>query len=182
MSGEAVEVLIYSVLTYLTLTPPSTTVIAKAQYALKITFIFVAVLFIDAVQRMVKVTAEGETMRDNTGMRDARTESNFHARKFYAQRNTYLTGFTLFLSLILSRTYSLITELISTQEELVSAKKGQAPGASATASAGGSAEAEKLRVQLDNLKKQSDQQQKEYNRLADELAAAKGQKPSTRSD
>lgn len=155
--------------------------VAKFQYALKITFIFVAVLFIEAVQRMVKVTSEGETMRDNQGMRDARTESNFHARKFYAQRNTYLTGFTLFLSLILSRTYSLITELISTQEELVAAKKGGGSSA-VTSSSAGSAEAEKLRVQLDNLKKQSDQQQKEYNRLADELAAAKGQKPSTRSD
>ncbi|CAO1634380.1 unnamed protein product [Sympodiomycopsis kandeliae] len=156
--------------------------VAKFQYALKITFIFVAVLFIDAIQRMVKVTSEGETMRDNQGMRDARTESNFHARKFYAQRNTYLTGFTLFLSLILSRTYSLITELISTQEELVSAKKGSAPTTGATSSASGSAEAEKLRVQLDNLKKQTEQQQKEYNRLADELAAAKGQKASNRSD
>lgn len=72
---------------------------AKVQYALKITFIFVGVLFVDAVQRMFKVTQEGETMRDNQGMRDARTESNFHARKFYAQRNTYLTGMTLFLSL-----------------------------------------------------------------------------------
>lgn len=48
---------------------------------------------------MWKVTLEGDTMRESQGMRDSRTESNFHARKFYAQRNTYLTGFTLFLSL-----------------------------------------------------------------------------------
>lgn len=75
------------------------TVVAKAQYALKIMFIFVAVLFVDAVQRMWKVTTDGETMRDQAGMRDSRTESSFHAKKFYAQRNTYLTGFTLFLSL-----------------------------------------------------------------------------------
>lgn len=74
-------------------------VVAKIQYGLKITFIFVGVLFIDAVQRMWKVTLEGDTMRESQGMRDSRTESNFHARKFYAQRNTYLTGFTLFLSL-----------------------------------------------------------------------------------
>jgi hypothetical protein len=37
-------------------------------------------------------------------------------------------------------------------------------------------------VQLDNLKKQTAQQQTEYNRLADELAAAKGQPQSSRSD
>ncbi len=83
-----------------------------------------AVLFVDAVQRMVKVMSEGETARDNRGVQDVRTETNYAARKFYSQRNMYLTGFTLFLSLILSRTYSLILDLINTQEELVALKKG----------------------------------------------------------
>ncbi|PWN21008.1 B-cell receptor-associated 31-like protein [Microstroma glucosiphilum] len=156
--------------------------VAKAQYALKIMFIFVAVLFVDAVQRMWKVTTDGETMRDQAGMRDSRTESSFHAKKFYAQRNTYLTGFTLFLSLILSRTYSLITELITTQEELVAAKGGSSSASSVSKGGASSSEAEKLKVQLDNLKKQTAQQQTEYNRLADELAAAKGQSQSSRSD
>lgn len=80
-------------------TPHFLAVVAKLQYALKITFIFVAVLFLDAVQRMVKTVQEGEAAKENQGMRDTRTESNWHAKKFYAQRNTYLTGFTLFLSL-----------------------------------------------------------------------------------
>ena len=52
-------------------------IVAKVQYALKITFIFVAVLFVDSIQRMYKVTTEGETMRENQGMRDTRTESSF---------------------------------------------------------------------------------------------------------
>lgn len=60
---------------------------------------FVAILFVDAVQRMVKVMSEGETARDNRGVQDVRTETNYAARKFYSQRNMYLTGFTLFLSL-----------------------------------------------------------------------------------
>jgi hypothetical protein len=30
------------------------------------------------------------------------------ARKFYSQRNMYLCGFTLFLSLILNRTYMMV--------------------------------------------------------------------------
>jgi hypothetical protein len=48
---------------------------------------------------MIKVMNEGETAKDNVGVQDIRTETNYAARKFYSQRNMYLTGFTLFLSL-----------------------------------------------------------------------------------
>jgi len=40
-----------------------------------------------------------------------------------AQRNTYLTGFCLFLSLVLTRTFYIILELIRTQEEYAKLKK-----------------------------------------------------------
>ncbi|ETS60889.1 endoplasmic reticulum protein [Moesziomyces aphidis] len=150
-------------------------VVAKIQYGLKITFIFVAILFVDAVQRMVKVMSEGETARDNRGVQDVRTETNYAARKFYSQRNMYLTGFTLFLSLILSRTYSLILDLINTQEELVALKKG-------SKTTGTGADIEKKYLQeIDTLKKQTKQQQQEYNRLSDELAKATGN-VSTKKD
>jgi len=59
----------------------------------------VAILFIDALQRMIKVMSEGETAKDQRGIQDVRAETNYAARKFYSQRNMYLTGFTLFLSL-----------------------------------------------------------------------------------
>ncbi|KIS69880.1 uncharacterized protein UMAG_02396 [Mycosarcoma maydis] len=150
-------------------------VVAKIQYGLKITFIFVAVLFVDAVQRMVKVMSEGETARDNRGVQDVRTETNYAARKFYSQRNMYLTGFTLFLSLILSRSYSLILDLINTQEELVALKKG-----AKTSSSGADIE-KKYLTEIDTLKKQAKQQQEEYNRLSDELAKATGN-TSTKKD
>lgn len=48
---------------------------------------------------MYKVMSEGETAKDRQGVQDVRTETNYAARKFYSQRNMYLTGFTLFLSL-----------------------------------------------------------------------------------
>ncbi|PWZ01496.1 hypothetical protein BCV70DRAFT_198929 [Testicularia cyperi] len=150
-------------------------VVAKIQYGLKITFIFVAVLFVDAVQRMVKVMSEGETARDTRGVQDVRTETNYAARKFYSQRNMYLTGFTLFLSLILSRTYSLILDLINTQEELVALKKG-----AKTAGTGADIE-KKYQQEIETLKKQTKQQQQEYNRLSDELAKATGN-TSTKKD
>lgn len=39
-----------------------------------------------------------------------------------AQRNTYLTGFCLFLSLVLTRTFYIILDLIHTQEEYAKLK------------------------------------------------------------
>lgn len=52
----------------------------------------------------------------------------YHSRKFYAQRNMYLTGGTLGLALLLARAFSIALELIETTEELGSLKKGAAAG------------------------------------------------------
>ena len=46
-----------------------------------------AVLFVDAVQRMIKVAQEGQTAKQEKGVQDVRVETNHSARKFYAQRN-----------------------------------------------------------------------------------------------
>ena len=40
-----------------------------------------------------------------------------------AQRNTYLTGFCLFLSLVLTRTFQILLDLIHTQEEYAKLKQ-----------------------------------------------------------
>lgn len=40
-----------------------------------------------------------------------------------AQRNMYLTGFCLFLSLVLTRTFSIVLDLIQTQEDYAKLKK-----------------------------------------------------------
>jgi uncharacterized membrane protein len=42
---------------------------------------------------------------------------------YSAQRNTYLTGFCLFLSVVLTRTFYIILDLIHTQEEYAKLKK-----------------------------------------------------------
>ncbi len=39
-----------------------------------------------------------------------------------AQRNTYLTGFCLFLSLVLTRTFYILLDLVHTQEEYAKLK------------------------------------------------------------
>ena len=40
-----------------------------------------------------------------------------------AQRNTYLTGFALFLSLVLTRTFYILLELVHAQDEYAKLKK-----------------------------------------------------------
>ncbi|CED85299.1 B-cell receptor-associated protein and related proteins [Phaffia rhodozyma] len=111
------------ILTFLNVNP----IVAKIQYALKIAFIFVTLLFIDAVQRLVRVASKDQANQAG-GTTDLRSEEAIHSRKFYAQRNMYLTGGTLGLALLLARAFSIALELIDTTEELGRLKKGAAAG------------------------------------------------------
>ncbi|KAI8446725.1 endoplasmic reticulum protein, partial [Phakopsora pachyrhizi] len=98
--------------------------VAKIQYGLKILFIFVAVLFVDSLQRMNKIHNEGLAAREQGGGvgRDLRSETDWRSRKFL-RGDMYMRGFTLFLSLILARTFGLILDLIKAQEDLAALKK-----------------------------------------------------------
>ena len=99
------------------------------------------------------------------------------ARKFYSQRNMYLCGFTLFLSLILNRTYIMILDVLRLEEKVKRyegdpAAKGK--DSDRLANAGGAGEIGKLRKELEakdrdlqNLKKQSEGLNKEYGNLSD---------------
>ncbi|KAJ7042881.1 B-cell receptor-associated protein 31-like-domain-containing protein [Mycena alexandri] len=159
-------------------------IIAKLAYGLKISFIFVAILFADALQRMFRVTAESELAKQNgmahTG--NAQAENSFAARKFYSQRNTYLTGFTLFLSLVLTRTFYLILDLIHTQEEYAKLKETTTgkPGAKSSNPdevaelKAKIAELSKKDRDFETLKKQAAQQAAEFDRLATKYNEATG--------
>lgn len=102
------------------------------------------------------------------------------ARKFYSQRNMYLCGFTLFLSLILNRTYVMILDVLRLEEE-VKTLKGQPGGAkfgSSLQKAGQPGEIGKLKEELaakdrdmENLKKQVANMSQEYNRMGDQVSA-----------
>ncbi|KAG0706177.1 B-cell receptor-associated protein 31-like-domain-containing protein [Suillus ampliporus] len=164
-------------------------IVAKVAYALKISFIFVGILFLDALQRMYRVTAESDVAKTGgQAMHDVRTESNFAARKFYAQRNTYLTGFCLFLSLVLTRTFSIILDLLHTQEEYAKLKKVVGAGAKGDQTK----QIEELKKKLaaseakdrdfETLKKQAAQQAAEFDRLASKYNEATGAVSNKKSD
>ncbi|POY73026.1 hypothetical protein BMF94_3864 [Rhodotorula taiwanensis] len=109
-------------------------IIAQIQYGLKITFIFIALLFVDAVNQMLKIHREKEINAAAGGagtIPDMRTQSEYRSRKFLSERNFYLHGSCLVFSLILSRTYSLVLDLIRAQEELaiIKAQAGNAEAA-----------------------------------------------------
>ena len=111
------------------------------------------------------------------------------ARKFYSQRNMYLCGFTLFLSLILNRTYVMILETLRLEEQVKRYQgdpKAKGKESEKLAQAGEAGEIGRLKEELkkrDNdisaLKKQSEGLSREYNRLGDQQTVADG---STKKD
>ncbi|KAF2170179.1 hypothetical protein M409DRAFT_36013 [Zasmidium cellare ATCC 36951] len=156
--------------------------VAKLQYGLKITFIFILILFVDSVNRVYRVQVELAQAKYQGGAAGERME--VQARKFYSQRNMYLCGFTLFLSLILNRTYVMIVDTLRLELE-VKQLKGEAPKSDKTSSglgeAGGLGEIGRLKKELaqrdrdiETLKKQSKGLSDEYNRLGDQVSTADG--------
>ncbi|EXJ66349.1 uncharacterized protein A1O5_10501 [Cladophialophora psammophila CBS 110553] len=98
-------------------------IVAKIQYGMKITFIFILILFLDSVNRVYRVQVEMAAFsKDTSGAGRAAAMGSermeVQARKFYSQRNMYLTGFTLFLSLILNRTYGMILDVLRLEEKV----------------------------------------------------------------
>lgn len=98
------------------------------------------------------------------------------ARKFYSQRNMYLTGFTLFLSLILNRTYMMILDVLRLEEKVkqyegdssAGGKEGKKLSATGRADEIGQLkrELEKKDKQLQAMESQAKGLQKEYDSLS----------------
>lgn len=103
------------------------------------------------------------------------------ARKFYSQRNMYLCGFTLFLSLILNRTYTMILEVLRLEDKvkiLEGDKKAGGKDSARLAEAGNAGEIGRLKKELDakdrdieTLKKQCEGLTREYHSLGDKVAS-----------
>lgn len=159
-------------------------IVAKLQYGMKITFIFILILFVDSVNRVYRVQVElssfgGNPQQGGQASLGGIERMEVQARKFYSQRNMYLCGFTLFLSLILNRTYVMILDVLRLEEELKTYKgeTGTKKGSSLKDVQGGAGEVGKLKNELaakdrdmENLKKQVENMQKEYNRMGDQVS------------
>lgn len=106
------------------------------------------------------------------------------ARKFYSQRNMYLCGFTIFLSLILNRTYTMILDTLRLEEKVKRYEGNSSTKSKESAkleNAGGAGEISKLKNQLaqkdrdiETLKKQTEGLQREYNNMGDRVSGSDG--------
>jgi len=159
--------------------------VAKLQYGMKITFIFILILFIDSVNRVYRVQVELAAASESSNQGGATVlgheRMEVQARKFYSQRNMYLCGFTLFLSLILNRTYIMILEVLRLEEKVkkyeddpkASGKESEKLGNVESAGEIGRLKKElaKKDRDLQTLKKQSEGLNREYSDLSDKYSA-----------
>ncbi|KAI1485711.1 B-cell receptor-associated protein 31-like-domain-containing protein [Biscogniauxia mediterranea] len=153
--------------------------VAKLHHGLKITFIFILILFLDSVNRVYRVQVELANVADASKgstvvMGHERLE--VQARKFYSQRNMYLCGFTLFLSLILNRTYTMILEVLRLEEKVKqyegTDRKTKESEKLAVAGKPGeiarlNQEIERRDRDIETLKKQAEGLSREYNNLCE---------------
>ncbi|KAL1903600.1 Endoplasmic reticulum transmembrane protein 3 [Sporothrix stenoceras] len=158
-------------------------IVAKIQYGMKITFIFILILFIDSVNRVYRVQIELGLSSENGANGAAiigRDRLEVQARKFYSQRNMYLCGFTLFLSLILNRTYTMILEVLRLEEKMkkYEGTEKDTKQSEKLTQAGDFAEIGKLKKELakkdrdiETLKKQASGLQREYDDLCEKYGA-----------
>ena len=147
---------------------------------LKISLVFIGLLFVDSINKAKSLKSESAS-----GKKDAQTDAYLHAKMFYAQRNIYLTGATIFLALVLIRFFSMILDLVK-QEEKAFVLKSQATKTSKEYMKLIDSESEKdleiselkdkissLESKLkdyDILKKQADSVNSEYMKLIDKVA------------
>jgi B-cell receptor-associated protein 31 len=120
------------------------------QIVLKCVFAFIGIMFVDSVNRTMKVNIELSNLDQNISFNSNRLE--IQSRRFYSQRNMYLCGFTLFLSLILNRTYSMVFELLSVKEEIQKINsESNSTEKSTSKTTGSSAKIEKLKKEKESI-------------------------------
>jgi len=147
-------------------------------------------LFMDAIREVTKYGSADMAMEQQ--LHSANADAVIHMRLFRGQRNLYISGFALFLWLVIRRLVDLISKEAQLEASSEAAMK-QAQGASAAAKTlmekgngkggEGSKEMEQMKEKVqalqkelkkveqdrDTLKKQSEGLHEEYNRLADKV-------------
>lgn len=151
------------------------------QMIMRCVFVFIGIMFVDSVNRTLKVDRElaglgptGDYAGIGAGVGGVAvgggvSRAEIQSRRFYSQRNMYLCGFTLFLSLILNRTSSMVFDLLEIKEKW---RKLEASGAtlSGTEKSTASIEEEnaKLKLKIEALKTEKQSLLKKSKALSDE--------------
>jgi len=84
-------------------------------YAVAFLFMLIVILFIDSIRATWNHESKYQLAKENFA--DERARTQLRADLFYAERNFYLTGFTLFLTFVLNRFTNIILSLAITEEK-----------------------------------------------------------------
>ncbi|KNE67337.1 hypothetical protein AMAG_11807 [Allomyces macrogynus ATCC 38327] len=100
-------------------------IVTKLVTAFRWTFIFLTLLFIDSFTRQYKMTQEraeaieeGHYHHQHGNLGIITGDLDPRAKLYYAQRNMYMTGFALFLMVVLDRYRAVLLELVRSEEQV----------------------------------------------------------------
>lgn len=146
-------------------------VVAQVKVGVRFTFFFILVLFMDCVNRMLRVQQEMAAAHEGLGGAGAAgfvDRSEVNVRRFYNQRNMYLCGFTLFLGLILGQTYELVRRLNTTEETLEALHEGSSTPKKGDPAGLAAASVEELRAMVETNEAEKKKILGKYGQLAGE--------------
>eukprot|EP01135_Chromosphaera_perkinsii_P005906 Nk52_evm1s371 gene=Nk52_evmTU1s371 len=163
----------------------NSTILKQSVFYLQMLFFVILVQFISSVREMIKYQNEHEN-RDHH-VDNIQTDTHLHMKMFRSQRNVYISGFSLFLLLVMNRFYALICELGTAE-----AVKKQAEGTAkeydrlldevvkskekmkelVDESDKNEELAKKYKLDLEMTKKQAENLSTEYMRVTDQLTLA----------
>lgn len=86
----------------------------QVQVVIKCLLAFILLLFIDTISHMHSISRE---LIDSKNLTVPTNRVEIYSRKFYCQRNMYLTGITLFLTFTVKRTFNLVWELLNLKDK-----------------------------------------------------------------
>lgn len=133
-----------------------------------------------------RINSTKQTAESSGSSTNAQADSYVHAKLFYAERNLYLTGSVLFLSLIFGRFHATLQELFRNEEKAEALKQQAAKNQKEYLKVldrdqDKEKEVDELKAQLaefkakakdlDIVKKQAAQTAEEYSRLTDRYLA-----------
>lgn len=89
----------------------------------------ILITFVDSFRKLKSAEEEHEEIDSHAHQAEAAYDIKLHQRITFAQRNLYMTGFTLFASLALNRLVYFLNRAMSTQDEIDEIKKKLGDGA-----------------------------------------------------
>ncbi|GMT23715.1 hypothetical protein PFISCL1PPCAC_15012, partial [Pristionchus fissidentatus] len=137
-------------------------------------------LFLDALRAKRKYSAQNDQMM-GTGTGTAEADVVIHAHLFHAERNEYITGFTLLLFFVISRIVKMIHRMSDYERSAEnSLRQAHATTKSVTESQDASEKKTQMKCELegeinatreerDNLLKQAQNLQKDYDEIVEKL-------------